>query len=215
MLPKEIVVLQGSPVITGTRYACDRLRCALCGDQYVAEMPAEILSQPKYDNTCRSAIAISRYYSGMPFKRLENLQALQGVPLADATQWDQVTQLYTCALPVLSVLEKSAAQGQLMYYDDTGNKILAVSNATKAVHTTAFLSMLGRHCIYLFYTSQRYAGENMVLLIDERTTDETLITMTDASCQNIPKKIDDNLLSRWILCFCLVHGRRKFYEVYF
>jgi len=213
LLPKEVVLLQGSPIITGTCYECEKLRCSLCGDQYIAEMPPAIAKQPKYDETCRSAIAISRYYSGMPFKRLENLQASQGVPLADATQWDQIMKLYPVAASVHLALEASAGNGKLIYFDDTGNKILAVHGDKKAVHTTAFISMVGNHLIYLFYTSQRYAGENMELLIDGRTCDEELITMTDASSQNIPKRIDDNLLARWVLCFCLVHGRRKFHEV--
>jgi len=29
----------------------------------------------------------------------------------------------------------------------------------------------------------------------------------------MPKKINEKLLARWIICFCLVHGRRKFYEM--
>lgn len=207
------MLLQGSPIITGTCYEIERLRCGLCGDQYVADMPQEIANQPKYEETCRSAIAISRYYSGMPFKRLEILQALQGIPLADATQWDQIMKLYPIVLPVYLVLETSAAQGQLISYDDTGNRILAAYGDKKAVHTTAFISTFGAHVIYLFYTSTRYAGENMELLIADRTSDDPLITMTDASSQNMPKKINEGLLARWILCFCLVHGRRKFYEV--
>lgn len=213
LLPKEVVLLQGSPIITGTCYEVERLRCGLCGDQYVAEMPPEIANQPKYDETSRSAIAISRYYSGMPFKRLESLQALQGVPLADATQWDQMAKLYPVVVPVHLALEANAGEGQLAYYDDTGNRILAVHGDKKAVHTTAFISTFGSHMIYLFYTSQRYASENVELLMADRTSDEALITMSDASSQNIPKKINENLAARWILCFCLVHGRRKFYEV--
>jgi len=37
--------------------------------------------------------------------------------------------------------------------------------------------------------------------------------MSDASPNNLPKDIDETLLARWILCFCLVHGRRKFHEI--
>lgn len=213
LLPKEVVRLEGSPTITGTCYEVERLRCGLCGDQYEAEIPKEIVDKPKYDETCQSAIAISRYYAGMPFKRLENLQALQGVPLADATQWDLMKKLYPVVTPVYLALEESAGEGSLVYYDDTGNRILAVRGDKKAVHTTAFVSAFGSHMIYLFYTSQRYAGENMEILMADRKSDEPFITMTDASSQNRPKKMNENLLARWIMCFCLVHGRRKFYEV--
>lgn len=204
LLPREVVKLQGSPIITGICYEVDRLRCLQCGDQFVAEMPSEIANRPKYDETCRTALALSRYYSGMPFKRLETLQALQGVPMQDATQWDQINKLYPIVLSVLLALEAYSAEGRLIYYDDTGNRILAAYGDKKAVHTTAFISVHGDNMVYLFYTGQRYSGENMELLMADRTSDEPLITMTDASSQNIPKKINEDLLARWILCFCLV-----------
>jgi len=212
--PKEIIKLRGNPIITGTCYVCEKLRCTLCGTTFTADLPEEIASQPKYDETSRSAIAIGRYYSGLPFKRIELLQKLQGIPLADATQWDQMVKLYSIVTPVYLALELYAAQGQLLSYDDTGNRILSVHGAKKAVHTTAFISTIGSHLVYLFYTSQRYAGENMDLLITDRTADEPIITMTDASSQNLPRNINANLMARWILCFCLVHGRRKFYEIF-
>lgn len=213
LLPREIVKLQGNSVITGTCYECEKLRCTLCGGQYEANLPDEIASRPKYDETCRSAIAIARYYSGLPLKRLEGLQAAQGVPLADATQWDQISKLYPLVLPVYEAMEKNAAQGQLIYYDDTGNRILEAKSKAKAVHTTAFISTFGKHLIYLFYTSQRYAAQNLELLVAKRASEDKLITMSDASAQNIPRKIDENLIARWVLCFCLVHGRRNFYEI--
>ncbi len=40
-----------------------------------------------------------------------------------------------------------------------------------------------------------------------------LATMTDASPLNKPKNMDDKLLERWVICFCLVHGRRAFFEL--
>jgi hypothetical protein len=121
LLPREVVKLQGNPLITGTCYEVERLRCNLCGDQFEAEMPPEIAARPKYDATCRTSLALSRYYSGMPFKRLETLQKLHGIPVPDATQWDKINELYPMVYPVYLVLELMAAQGQLVYYDDTGN----------------------------------------------------------------------------------------------
>jgi transposase len=214
LLPRVVVRLQGSPLITGVRYEVEKMRCSLCGNLYVARLPEEIENRAKYDETCRSTIAIARYYSGMPFKRLERLQALQGVPLADATQWDEIRKLYETVLPVYQELEKNAAQGNLLSYDDTSNRILEAYADNKAVHTTSFISMLNDLPIHLFYTSQRHAGENFELMLENRTVAEPFFTMTDASSQNMPKQINENLLSRWILCFCLVHGRRKFHEIF-
>lgn len=212
--PKWVIQLQGSPIITGTRYQCEHLRCSLCAREYQAALPPEIATRPKYDETSRSSIAIARYYAGLPFKRLELLQSLQGIPVADATQWDQMQLLYAIALPVHRVLEQCAAQGDLVHYDDTPNRILEANALKKAVHTTSFISMQGSHAIYLFYTSERYAAQNVELLLAERTCDEPFFSMTDASSQNFPRRIDEELLARWILCFCLVHGRRKFYDIF-
>jgi hypothetical protein len=212
--PSVIVQLTGSPLITGTRYEVERLRCGLCKEYYVAELPGEVAKRGKYDERCRTNVTIARYYAGQPFHRTERLQALQGIPLADATQWDLVLQLYKIILPVYRALEGVAANATLIQYDDTGNRILeAYTSKDKKVHTTSFISKLGEHAIYLFFTSLYHAGENVEWLLTERTTDEPLTTMTDASSQNIPKYMDENLMARWILCFCLVHGRRKFHEL--
>mgnify|MGYP003418940362 CR=1 FL=1 len=213
VLASPVIKLKGNPIVTGTCYLIQNLRCTLCGDTFTAELPEAIANGPKYNKSALSAIAIGRYYSGQPFKRIELLQKLQGIPLADATQWDEMVKLYDIVLPVYLSLEINAAQGRLISYDDTGNHILSAHGAKKTIHTTAFISTVGTHLIYLFYTSQRYAGENMELLMADRTTDGPLITMTDASSQNFPKKINEGLLARWVLCFCLVHGRRKFYEI--
>ena len=211
--PKTIVLLHGRPIIDGEVYVCEKLRCTSCGERYNAKIPENIINKTKYDETCSSTLAIMHYYAGLPFKRLEVLQQIQGIPLADATQWDLIAKLYLVILPIYLALEKYAAQGDLFFYDDTKNKILSAHGKDKAVHTTSFISVVDSNLIYLFYTAQRYAAENADLLLSKRTVDSEFMTMTDASSQNFPKKINDNLLARWILCFCLSHGRRKFYEL--
>ncbi len=212
--PKVIVRLAGNPIISGACYRLERLRCALCGEIYQAQLPEAISHQDKYNETCRSAIAMSRYYMGMPFKRLETMQKLQEVPLADATQWDQMRILYRVISPVFGVLETLAAEGDLLHYDDTDHRILAAYGHPRAVHTTAFVSIKDSRAIHLFYTAQRCAGENFEALMEIRTTEAPLMTMTDALSHNMPKKRDEDLMARWIICFCLVHGRRKFYELF-
>lgn len=215
VLPQVVVRLTGSPLVSGLRYEAQRLRCSLCQEYYVAKLPEEVTRRGKYDETCRTNIAIAHYYAGQPFYRIEQLQAAQGIPLADATQWDLMAQLYKILYPVYRLLETLAAQGTLLHYDDTGHRILQAyaPQDRKTVHTTAFISHYEEHQIYLFFTSLNHAGENIASLLGQRVTDEPLITMSDASAQNIPKKVDEDLMARWILCFCLVHGRRKFYEL--
>jgi hypothetical protein len=44
----------------------------------------------KYDHSCASMLAVLRYSNGMPFNRLQDLQASLNVPIPDATQWEIV-----------------------------------------------------------------------------------------------------------------------------
>jgi len=220
--PGVLIRLKGQPLITGTCYHIEKLRCVVCGSLYAAPIPKAIAQQPKYDVSCRTNIAMGRYYMGLPFKRLELWQSLQGIPLADATQWDQMRIVYPPVKAIRDCLEGLAAHGQALFYDDTPNKILNQplrvqegKALRKGVYTTAVVSQVEQRVVYLFYTSERYAGENIEALLRKRTANSSpLITMSDASANNQPKKVPDDLLARWIMCFCLVHGRRKFYEIF-
>jgi transposase len=213
--PGVILSLRGQAIITGTRYLIERVRCSLCGDYISADIPQAIAQQPKYDVSCSSTLAMARYWLGMPFKRIELWQSVQGIPMADATQWDKVKKLAKQLKPLYKLLQRLSANTGLMHYDDTPNRILLHNNQTprKGVYTTAIVSQVGEHFIYLYCTSGHYAGENVSDLLKERSPDSgKLITMSDASSNN-RLDIDDGLLERWILCFCLVHGRRKFFEL--
>jgi transposase len=166
-------------------------------------------------------MALSRYYFGVPFKRVETWQYLHGVPLPDATQFDQMRTLLPIVRPIYQCLQALAPEGQTLFYDDTPNRILALSKATLAnnkrsgIYTTALVSQVGPYAIYLFSTGPRYARENVVPLLRTRQDPAAFLTMSDASPLNIPSAppSDERLLARWILSFCLVHGRRKFWEV--
>lgn len=213
-----LIRLQGNPLISGTQYTIEKLRCALCGKHYSADVPPEIANRPKYDVSCLTNIALGRYYFGLPFKRLEHWQRLLGIPLSDATQWDKIGELMKMLKPVYRCLLSLAPEGQTVFYDDTPNRILALpdTQATrKGVYTTAMISQLGPHAIYLFCTSGRYASENVVPLLSGREDPALFLTMSDASAMNIPRvdELNEALLARWILSFCLVHGRRKFWEI--
>jgi transposase len=211
--PGVILSLMGQAIITGTRYVIETVRCSLCGDYLSAEVPEAVRGQPKYDVSCYSALAMARYWLGVPFKRIELWQQVQGVPLADATQWDKVSELAQGLAPIHQLLQQLSANTGLMHYDDTPNRILSLKKDHKGIYTTAIVSQMGEHFIYLYCTSQRHAGQNVSDLLTKRDpTSGELITMGDASNNNT-LRLDEGLLERWILCFCLVHGRRKFFEL--
>jgi len=212
--PKIVVKLEGSPLITGTKYTAERLRCSLCAARYQTDWPSDIASMPKYDVSCASALAIGRYSMGLPLHRIEFHQTMHGIPMADATQWDLLNKLYTVVAPVHAMLIEHGANGDLVIYDDTPGRILTEQAKGHVTHTTAFISVKNDAKTHLFFTGQNHAGNNVSTILEQRTSNEPVIAMMDASSNNIPKKMSVDLTARFILCFCLTHGRRKFFEMF-
>jgi hypothetical protein len=63
---------------------------------------------------------------GVPWYRLEQFQALVGVPVPDATQWDQAELVGDGTHPLFKYLERLAAQGEVIFQDDTPGRILTL-----------------------------------------------------------------------------------------
>lgn len=212
--PQVFVRLTGGPLITGTRFVAPILRCHSCKQRYYTPVPEEIKTVPKYDVSVGSTLAIGRYSLGIPMYRTEQNQSMHGIPLKDSTQWDLTKRLYTVVRPVFGALTEQAANGNLVVYDDTPGRIVENKVKGLATHTTAFISVVEGHKVYLFFTGRNHAGKNADLILEQRTAEEPVIAMMDASPNNIPKRLSASMLGRFILCFCLVHGRRKFFEVF-
>lgn len=212
--PQVFVRLEGSPLITGTRFVAPVARCHLCLERFYTPVPEAIKSAPKYDVSCGTTLAIGRYYLGLPMYRTECNQSMHGIPVKDSTQWDIINKMHEVVSPAFDALTEQAGNGSLMVYDDTTGRILENQAKGLATHTTAFISVVGGYKIHLFLTGRPVAGENASLILSKRTTDEPVIAMMDASAHNIPKHLRASMLARFILCFCLVHGRRKFFEVF-
>ena len=210
-----LVRLIGGPLITGTRYIVTCLKCNTCDTRYKAPVPAEIKNAPKYDISCATALAISRYSMGVPMYRTEQHQDMHGIPMKDATQWDLLKKLHEIAAPVYDqALIEQGANGDLIIYDDTPARILENQANQVATHTTAFISVHDEHRTHLFFTGRNHAGNNADTILSKRTNEKQVIAMMDASPSNIPKKLDPELSARFILCYCLTHGRRKFFEIF-
>ena len=220
--PKVLVFLEGNPLISGCRCQLQRLRCSICLTYFIAELPEEFKGRPKYAHSSISTLAIYHYYAGMPFKRIEKLQQLQGVPLADATQYDKINAFYKKSIkPVVFALRQCASDGSTLFFDDTIGRILEQTinnkNAStrkdkKSIHATAILSENNGHSIYLFDTNTKTAGKQLASLLENRQSTDNFQTMSDASSSNFPE-LEDNLMARWTIALCLAHGRRKFHEL--
>lgn len=213
--PKIMVCLRGDSLVTAKKHILERLRCSLCGEVFSAS-PANV-NLKKYDETVKAQVAIAKFYMGLPNYRLEKWQGMIGVPLKDSTQWDLTASLASDIEPVYRVIEKLAAQGELISHDDTSARILSCmkENKTKkpgertGMFTTSIVSKVQEHLICLFYPGRKHSGENMSDLMAMRSPDlGPFLRMCDALSVNLKLKFLE------VLCLCLTHGRRKFYEIY-
>lgn len=131
--PRPGILLRfvGQPPVHATVYELQKLRCHLCGKVFTAQAPAAAGEQ-KYDATVASTIALLKYGSGMPFNRLAGLQGSLGIPLAASTQWKIVNAPIPLILPAYEELIRQAAQGEVVYNDDTKMRILALTGKRAA-----------------------------------------------------------------------------------
>jgi hypothetical protein len=218
--------LDGHALLSAIRYELEKLRCSACGQIFTAPLPEEAGTE-KYSARARAVLTVGRYYLGLPLYRLAGYQQMLGVPVPDATQWDQIEAVGDCAYRVFEQMEHEAAQGALIFHDDTAVRILAliqenstifaaaqtqgVSSPTErtGMHTTALVVKVGEHTAILYYSSRRHAGENLQGLLDQREAGLAKpLAMSDALPSNA---VADE--SRLIRCHCLAHGRRKFSDL--
>jgi transposase len=225
VLPGVEMRLDGHALLSAVRYELEKLRCSACGQVFTASVPAAA-GPEKYTTRARAVLALARYYLGLPWYRLEGFQAVIGVPVADATQWDQAELVGDCSHPIFKCLETIAAQGEVIFQDDTPQRILTLieenqqararaqaQGKTKTeertgMQTTALMVQVGARRICLYYTGRRHAGENLARLLGMREPErDKPMVMSDALPSN---NAEEEALIR---CHCLAHGRRKFSEL--
>ena len=217
--------IDGNALLSAIRYELEKLRCSACGQVFTAPLPAEAGTE-KYSPRARAVLAVSRYYLGLPFFRVEAYQAMLGVPVPDATQWDQIEQLGDCSYKVFAYLETLAAQGELIHQDDTSVRILSLmaenrthqtaaealgfarSQERTGMFTTALVVKVGEQTVCLYYSSRSHAGENLQALLEQREAErDKPLVMSDALSRN---EVDETTVIR---CHCLAHGRRQFSDL--
>ncbi len=217
--PAVLVRITGMAPLGARVYACDRLRCNLCGQVYTAAAPAGVGNE-KYDASATAMVGMLRYGAGLPFNRIEQLQRAMRVPLPAATQWDLVRGALPQLLPAHEQLIDQAAQGTVVHNDDTTMKLLELTAEQRAaalgedakgrtgVFTSGIVSIGEGRKIALFFTGARHAGENLAEVLKRRAENLPIpIQMCDGSASNTAGDFE-TLLGK-----CTAHGRRKFVEL--
>src|SRR5467141_1380554 len=136
-LPPGVEIrIDGHALLSALRYELQKLRCSACGQIFTAGLPDGV-GEEKYSARSRAVLAVSRYSLGVPFYRLQGYQAMLGVPVPDATQWDQIEKVGDCSYVVFAYLERLAAQGELIYQDDTAVRILTLLKENQEIQAQA------------------------------------------------------------------------------
>jgi hypothetical protein len=128
--PQVLVRFRGQAPLGATVFRLGQLRCNLCLTVFTAKAPADVGTE-KYDATAGSMIGLLRYGTGVPWNRLEGLQAGFGIPLPASTQWDVSEAAYKKIAIAFEHLKNEAAQGDVFYNDDTPMKILSLMKENK------------------------------------------------------------------------------------
>jgi transposase len=227
--PGVLVRIVGQAPVHAKVYQLQKLRCNLCGKVFTARAP-EAAGSRKYDATAGSMIGLLKYGSGMPFNRMDDLQGNLGIPLPASTQWDIVHAMAKRILPAHEELIRQAAEGDVVYNDDTGIKILELmgkrarqkalvegsregvaedkASQRSGLFTSGIISTREGRQIALFFSGRKHAGENLKdVLLQRAKALAPPIQMCDALSRNLPAELET------IVANCMAHGRRQFVDV--
>lgn len=207
----KFVRLEGQAPIGATIYEQEILRCSACQYCYTAKLPKEVPAE-KYSPTADAMIAISRYNYAIPNNRLAKLQKDLEIPLPASVQWERIEQVCNILLPLFLYLQIIAAQGEILYHDDTKVRILRAlpskNDKRTGLYTTGMVIETQGQKIALYKSGRNHAGENASELLSKRNPDlEPIKKMSDGSKNNNSPKIPA------IIMLCLAHARGKFKEI--
>lgn len=220
--PAQLVRVMGVSPLVVNIHELERLRCNLCGEVFTAKAPPGV-GDEKYDETAAAMIALLKYGTGLPFNRIERLQRGFGVPFPASTQWEVVEKAAVLLAPAYTELVRQAAQGQVLYNDDTTMKVLELYDIERrseldpegrfegrtGIFTSGIVSTSGERQIALFFTGQKHAGENISDVLAQRAADlAPPIQMCDALSRNVSGDFET------VVANCNAHARRNFVEVH-
>jgi transposase len=218
--PWPLIRIIGMGPLDATVWDCERLRCNLCLDMFTATAPPGV-GEEKYDESATAMIGLLKYDTGVPFNRLEKLQAGLGIPMPASTQWELVEAGAVKLRPLFEELLRQAAQADVVYDDDTSVRILALSDEERqaalgddaagrtGVFTTGLVTTrTNGPPIVLFFSGPRHCGENLDEVLKQRAPERSPpIQMSDAASTNSSGD------AKTVPASCNAHGRRHFVDI--
>ncbi|NJN64565.1 MAG: IS66 family transposase [Acidobacteria bacterium] len=235
---KLIVAIKGQPLFDAAVHHFEQARCKLCGAIIRAEGLAVAeqglgSSYITYEWSACAMLAVMHYFAGLPFKRIESLQAGWGIPMPDANQWTLADQSAELLLPLYRALERYGVRNATaLRIDDTGSMVISLQREIRA--EMAVLEELGESTndvrtginatgvyleteqgkVLLFFTGRHHAGEIIDRILTHRSTaefnrDRKLVKVSDAASKNFSHAHRDDLEE----AVCNAHAYLKFRAV--
>ncbi len=231
---KLTVVVKGQSLFGAEVHHFEQARCRLCGAIIRAKDHAHApvglgTGYITYHWSACAMTLVMHYFAGMPFKRLESLQAGWGIPMPDANQWSLADTCADHLAPLYKALEQHAIRDALsLRIDDTGSMVIqlkreikkemaalkALGKSTKDVRTginaTGVYLETERGKVLLFFTGRHHAGEIIDQLMKHRANarrgDGRLVKVTDAASKNFSHAHGDDFDE----AVCNAHAYLKF-----
>ena len=230
---KLIVQIKGQPLFDATTHHFEQARCRLCGAVIRAQCDASVVdgvgsNYITYDWSACAMLLVMHYFAGLPFKRIELLQAGWGIPMADANQWRLSDVSADRLFPLYKAIERFGIMNAFaLRIDDTGSMIITVRAAIRA--EIAALEKLGESTsdvrtginatgvylethqgkILLFFTGRHHASEIIDQLLQFRSVPDNsakLVKVSDAASKNFSHEHANDLDE----AICNAHAFLKF-----
>lgn len=219
--PGSVLRIIGQPWLQVEIYRPERLRCAVCGKIFTANLPAEVATQSRAAGSAKAIVSLLKYRGGVPFYRQGQIQDILGTPISPSEIWEMTEDVADAVQPVYAVLCDHASAAELVQNDDTKARILSVmkdreerkgapdEDKRTGIFTTAILAVLQNIdvTIALFFTGIKHAGENLDDLLNKRPKGLSAPIQQCDGGHNVPEHHDTDLSN------CNAHARRKFYEL--
>jgi len=230
-------VVKGQPLFDAEVHHFEQARCRLCGAIIRAEGVGGVAaglgsSYITYDWSACAMLLVMHYFAGLPFKRMESLQAGWGIPMPDANQWALADASADLLFPLYKALERHGIDNAVsLRIDDTGSMIVelrreiraeisalqalgeSVSDVRTGINATGVYLETEQGTVLLFFTGRHHAGEIVDRILEHRSGaqqgGDKLVKVSDAASKNFSHAHQDELEE----AVCNAHAYLKFRAV--